>query len=103
MYNAHMIYSFKEGALEKGVSLWKEGIQHKINQAEGFIRVQLYTRENEMIAIGTWEDKCYAEAFMKTGIFKNLMNQFGEYLEKTPINQSYALRYFESKDSSSIY
>lgn len=98
MYNAHMIYYFKENMLEEGVKKWKEAVFNKISKADGFIRVQLYTKDNEMMAIGSWEDKSYAEAFMKTGIFKDLMASFGEYLESVPVNKSYELRYYESKE-----
>ncbi|MCH4886421.1 hypothetical protein EZV73_02520 [Acidaminobacter sp. JC074] len=103
MYNAHIVYKFKEGMLEQGVSVWKEAVYSKITQAEGFIRVQLYTNGNEMMAIGSWEDKSYAENFMKTGVFKDLMDTFGDFLEEVPLNKTYELRYFESKDSSPKY
>lgn len=95
MYNAHIKYVFKANMLEEAVKVWKEGVLDKIKHAEGFIRVQLYTREREMMAIGTWEDRSYAEAFMKTGVFKDLMDTFGDYLEEVPANREYDLRYFE--------
>lgn len=97
MYNAHIEYKFKAGMLEKGVQIWKDAVYDKIKNAEGFIRVQLYTREDEMMAIGTWQDKSYAEEFMKTGVFKDIMASFGEYLLETPRNKNYDLRYFEEK------
>jgi len=97
MYNAQMIYKFKEGKLEEGVSSWKNGVYNKIILAEGFIRVQLYTKENEMIAIGSWEDKSFADAFMKTGAFKDIMETFGELLQERPVNSKLELRYFEDK------
>lgn len=97
MYNAHMIYKFKEGQLEKGIEIWKEAVGDKIKEAEGFIRVQLYSKDNEMMAIGSWENKTFAETFMKSGIFKDIMGNFGDLLTETPINTSYELRHFESK------
>lgn len=97
MYNAHMVYKFKEGKLEEAVKVWHDAVYNKISEAQGFIRVQLYTRENEMMAIGTWESKEHAETFMKTGIFKDIMDSFGEFLTDIPKNTSYELRYFESK------
>ena len=97
MYNAQISYKFKENMLEKGVSVWKEAVYNKITKADGFIRVQLYTSGNEMMAIGSWEEKSYAETFMKTGVFKDLMQTFGEYLEEVPVNKTYELRYFEEK------
>ena len=97
MHNAQIVYKFKKGKLEDGIKIWEEAVYNKIQGAEGFVRVQLYTREDEMMAIGTWQEKTYAENFMKTGVFKDVMASFGELLEEQPINKVYELRYFESK------
>lgn len=97
MHNAQIVYKFKKGCLEEGVKIWKEAVYNKIQEAEGFIRVQLYTGEDEMMAIGTWQEKVFAENFMKTGVFKDIMASFGELLEGQPVNKTYTLRYFESK------
>ena len=97
MHNAHIIYKFKKGKLEDGVKIWEEAVCDKIKEAEGFVRVQLYTCDDEMMAIGTWEEKAFADDFMKTGIFKDIMTSFGELLEERPINKTYELRFFESK------
>lgn len=96
MHNAQIVYKFKEGKLEEGVKIWEEAVFNKIREAEGFVRVQLYTGNNEMMAIGTWQEKVFAENFMKTGVFKDIMESFGELLEERPINKVYELRYFES-------
>lgn len=97
MHNAHIVYKFKPGLIEEGVQIWKSAVFDKIKSAEGFLRVQLYTCENEMTAIGTWENKMFSENFMKTGIFKDIMASFGDLLEEKPLNKTYELRYFESK------
>ena len=97
MYNAHIVYKFKEGKLEEGVKIWKDAVFDKIKNAQGFVRVQLYTNDNEMMAIGTWKEKSFAEDFMKTGVFKNIMSDFTDLIEETPVNKTYELRYFESK------
>ena len=97
MHNAHIVYKFKEGKLEEGVKIWEEAVYEKIKLAEGFVRVQLYTNENEMMAIGTWKEKSFAENFMITGVFKDIMADFNELLEETPVNKTFELRYFEEK------
>jgi len=97
MHNAHIVYKFKKGLVEEGVKIWEEAVYKKIQEAEGFIRVQLYTHGDEMMAIGTWAHKSNAEKFMKTGIFKDIMASFGDLLEDQPVNKVYELRYFESK------
>ena len=58
----------------------------------------MYTHDNEMMAIGSWREKSFAENFMKTGVFKDIMANFGELLEEQPVNKTYELRYFESKE-----
>ena len=98
MHHAHIVYKFKEGKLEEGVEIWKKGVFDKIQKAEGFVRVQLYTDGNEMMAIGSWQDKSYSEKFMKTGIFKDIMASFGDLLVEDPIHKTYQLRYFDSKE-----
>lgn len=97
MHNAHIVYKFKDDMLENGVKIWEEAVYNKIIQAEGFVRVQLYTQGNEMMAIGTWKDKSYAEKFMQSGVFKDIMKTFGDLLIEKPVNKIYELRYFESK------
>jgi quinol monooxygenase YgiN len=98
MHNAHIVYKFKQGQLEAGVKIWEETVYKKIKSADGFIRVQLYTSDDEMMAIGTWEEKSYAEAFMKTGVFHNVMESFKALLESTPVNTNYNLRHFEERN-----
>jgi len=98
MHNAQIVYKFKEGKLEEGVKIWEEAVYNTICKAEGFIRVQLYTGIDEMMAIGTWKEKVYAENFMKTGVFKDIMESFGELLVERPVNKVYELRYFESTE-----
>ena len=97
MHNAQIVYKFKKGCLEDGVKIWEEAVFNKIKNAEGFVRVQLYTGKDEMMAIGTWEEKAFAEKFMQTGVFKDIMASFGDLLEEQPINKVYDLKYFESK------
>lgn len=96
MYNAHIVYKFKEGQVEEGVKIWEEGVFNKISKAQGFVRVQLYTSGDEMMAIGSWEDKSYAEAFMRTGVFKDILTSFGDLLIEQPVTKSLDMRYFES-------
>lgn len=98
MHNAHIVYKFKDGKLEEGLKIWEEAVYNNIKHADGFIRVQLYTQGNEMMAIGSWKEKSFAENFMKTGVFKDIMVSFGDLLEERPVNKTYDLRYFESKE-----
>lgn len=97
MHHAHIVYTFKAGKLEEGIKIWEEAVYNKIKHAAGFVRVQLYTTDKEMMAIGSWQDKSHAETFMRTGVFKDIMAMFGPLLECPPVTKTYDLRYFESK------
>lgn len=84
MYTATMIYPVKQESMEDFVSLWEEKILNlAINQA-GFVRMQLLTREGEIMAIGTWTEKSHAESFMALGPFKNLMAAVKDMLNGEP-------------------
>ena len=37
------------------------------------------------MAVGTWEAKEHAEAFMRTGVFKVLMEKLKPYLDSDPV------------------
>jgi len=84
MYTATMIYPVNNESMEDFIRIWEEKILNlAINQA-GFVRMQLLTRENEALAIGTWTEKAHAESFMKLGPFKNLMEAVGDMLTGEP-------------------
>lgn len=84
MYTATMIYPVKQDSIEDFTKLWEEKILNlAINQA-GFVRMQLLTREKEVMAIGTWTEKSHAEAFMSLGSFKELMAAVKDMLSAEP-------------------
>lgn len=96
MYNAIMHYHFKKERMEEAVSLWKSGVADKIGKQPGFVRVQFYTHEDgTAIAIGTWEKREDAENFMKTGVFADLLQTFGDCMAEQPRSKDYELAYFE--------
>ena len=98
MYNAIIRYNFKPEKIKDAIKLWEDGVYKKITEQEGFIRVQLYSNEDgEVIAIGSWEDKKYADAFMQTGVFKNVLETFNEYLQEIPRNKIFDLEFFQEK------
>lgn len=70
MYTATMRYEFTESDFEFGCNLWKTLVFEEAKKAHGLIRMQLITAKPTAFAIGTWEDKKFAEAFMRTGVFK---------------------------------
>lgn len=76
MYTATMEYSFKPERLADAVLLWKEEVMNHAVAQPGFVRMQFLTQDGgQCLALGTWEKKEDAEAFMRTGVFKKLMDK----------------------------
>jgi quinol monooxygenase YgiN len=84
MFTATMNYPVKQESMEDFVRLWESHILDPAIRQTGFVRMQLLTRENEALAIGTWTEKKHAEAFMALGPFKKLMNAAGAMLSGEP-------------------
>ncbi|MDF1567939.1 MAG: hypothetical protein RQ801_01750 [Spirochaetaceae bacterium] len=84
MYTATMIYPVKNESMEDFIRTWQETILKLAITQPGYVRMQLLTREAEAMAIGTWTEKTHAEAFMKLGPFKKLMEAVGEMLTGEP-------------------
>ncbi len=85
MYTATMEYQFKPGCLQQALEIWKKLVLPAAQGREGLHRMILLTQGNDRIlAMGIWSDKPYAEEFMKTGIFKTLMEHLEGLLVKDP-------------------
>ena len=84
MYTATMIYPVKQESIEDFISIWEEKVLNLAINQDGFVRMQLLTREGEAQAIGTWTEKSHAEAFMAAGPFKNLMATVKDMLNGEP-------------------
>ena len=96
MYTATMVYPVKDGSMGDFVSIWKEKILDLAVAQKGFVRMQLLQREGEAMAMGTWEDKDAAEAFMALGPFKELMADVEGMLDGDPKPTIWSLAAFES-------
>jgi hypothetical protein len=79
-----MKYIFKPEGFEEGCRLWKELIFDKAAHAEGMVRMQFLKASPSALAIGTWKEKSYAEAFMQTGIFRELKQKIAPLLADEP-------------------
>lgn len=73
MYTATMHYSFVEENFNQACEIWKDQVLDLATRQPGFVRMQLLVASPQALAIGTWESKSHAEAFMHTGVFKKLM------------------------------
>lgn len=86
MYTATMRYYFKPEKMVECIEKWEEDVLEVAEDREGFIRMQFLAKEDgEAMAIGTWSEKEHAEAFMKTGIFKKILDEFKPFMTKEPV------------------
>jgi len=85
MYTAMVTYHFRPEALAEGVAVWEEEVLGKVQEQPGFRGVQLYTRpDGAMLAIGTWDRPEDAQAFMRTGVFKELTARLEPLMNRPP-------------------
>ena len=84
MYTATMDYPVKKGKEDEFIGIWDSEVLSLAKERDGFIRMQLLKTSGRLLAIGTWKDQSYAEAFMQTGVFKELLAQLGPLLEGDP-------------------
>lgn len=85
MYTAVMEYHFKKEQFVNACETWNSEVIDLAKKQPGFVRMQLMTRDGEYaLAIGTWAKQEDAQNFMKTGIFKDLLEKFAEILVETP-------------------
>lgn len=91
MYTATMRYTFTEKGFDQGCALWKATVLPPAAEASGMVRMQLLTARPAALAIGTWRDKADAEAFMRTGIFRELMAKIEPLLAVQPAPEQWEL------------
>lgn len=94
LYTATVVYEFKKESFEEACRLWEKEVMVLGRQQPGFVRMQFLTASPRAMAIGTWEDESYAQAFMQTGVFKRLLEKMAPLMEGDPRPQVWDLRYF---------
>lgn len=95
MFHAVMRYQFRPEHQREAIALWENAVKGKIEVQPGFSRVQLYAHpDGEVMAIGSWRAKEDAEMFMKTGVFKRILEDLEPYLLEQPQNRVYDLQWF---------
>lgn len=95
MYTATMTYRFKEEGFDRACKLWEQKILKLAAAQPGFVRMQFLVSPPEAVAIGTWEDESYAQAFMRTGVFKGLMESLRPHIDGDPRSKVWNLLYFK--------
>ena len=84
MYTATVEYEFKEELFQDACSIWEENVFNLARKQNGFVRMQFLTASPKALAIGTWQDASYAQAFMQTGVFKDLLGKLRPLLVEEP-------------------
>ncbi len=85
MFTAVMEYHFKPEYFTKACEVWNNDVIEIAKKQPGFVRMQLLTREGEYaLAIGTWQKKEFADLFMETGIFVDILEKFENMLVEKP-------------------
>ncbi|MDC7240364.1 MAG: hypothetical protein PQJ50_08385 [Spirochaetales bacterium] len=94
MYSATVVYEFKEESFDKACTIWRSEVLELARKQPGFVRMQFLTSPPRAMAIGTWKDESFAQAFMQTGVFKNLLEKLTPLLAAEPRPRVWDLRYF---------
>ncbi|MBN2830508.1 MAG: hypothetical protein JXR56_09340, partial [Candidatus Cloacimonetes bacterium] len=75
MFSTTMRYRFKPGTVSEAAEIWKNTIFNPALLRDGIVALELLINDNdEALAIGIWDDEKYAQEFMRTGIFKVLLD-----------------------------
>ncbi len=93
-----MRYTFTEEGFDEGCALWKASVPEKAAAAPGMARIQFLEARPVALAVGSWRDKADAEAFMRTGVFRDLLERLGPLLARKPEPEAWDLAaYAEGK------
>lgn len=99
MHTAMMNYRFVPEHLDEACAIWEAEVLAVARNQPGFVRMQLYTRPTgEGLAIGTWVTRDHAEAFMRTGVFQQLLRRLAGMTTEPPAPSRWELRAFTSTD-----
>jgi hypothetical protein len=96
MYTATMNYHFRNEVFEEACIIWERHVLIHARKQPGFVRMQFLVASPKAMAIGTWESKAAAEAFMQTGVFKNLMLELNVMCATSPIPAVWELKYYDA-------
>ena len=90
-----MDYKFINQDFDKACDLWERQVLRMAKNQPGFIRMQFLVNPPSAMAIGTWRNKSDAEAFMQTGVFKDLMAVLSVSCDGQPVPRTWDLKYFD--------
>jgi quinol monooxygenase YgiN len=94
MYTATMFYHIKAEYFEEVCDIWNKEIMEHAKVQPGFVRMQFLVSKPDALAIGTWNSQADAQAFMGTGVFKDLMKTIEPMLVKRPEPKIWDLKFY---------
>jgi len=80
--------------------VWKDAVLEKAKKAPGMVRMQLLTAKPLAMAVGTWREKADAEAFMQTGVFRDVLSRLEPLLASRPVPETWELTAFAQGDGA---
>jgi len=89
-----MRYVFKEWNFDEACALWRTIVLAEAKKAPGLVRMEFLTSSPQAMAIGIWEEKANAESFMRTGVFKRLMEKLSGMIVADPKAEQWELDSF---------
>lgn len=99
MYTAVMEYHFHEEHFAQACTIWHDEVLALAHRQPGFIRMQFLVRDNHRaLAIGTWQTQDAAQAFMRTGVFKQLLAKLQSMLVSQPTPVIWDTLYYCEKE-----
>ena len=77
--------------MEEAVSIWRDSLLPIAKQQQGFKSGLLLTDPNtgKGIGIGFWETAADANAFVNSGLFRQLVAKFGDIAVEPPVREQY--------------
>ncbi len=94
MFTTTMNYSIKPERQEDFCTYWNEEVLSPAKGQPGLVRMMLLESNTVVMALGVWKDRSYAEDFMKTGVFKDLMAHIADWLTEDPKPLTWDMNYF---------
>ncbi|MCF7910911.1 MAG: antibiotic biosynthesis monooxygenase [Candidatus Cloacimonetes bacterium] len=98
MYTSTMRYEFKIDKFAEACEIWENKVLALAAKQPGFVRMQFLVQPDKGIAlaIGTWESQIAAQNFMKTGVFKDLLEDLKDFSLSQPQPEIWVLKYYRS-------
>ena len=91
MYAAVVSYKFRPNKMEEAVSIWRDSLIAIAKPQKGFKSGLLLTdpKTGKAIGIGLWEMEADASAFATSGLFEQLVAEFGDIVVEPPAREQY--------------